>query len=64
MLGIDGSTPFPVPEGGSFSLPFDENAELKPYKFKSKKGNKAEIEFDDKGKKSTCELDIPPSVEP
>lgn len=61
-LDIEGSSaPFPVPEGGSFSLPYDEKAKLMPYKFKSKKGNLAEIEYDMKGKKSSIELDIPPT---
>ena len=61
LLDIEGSgTQFNIPEGGSFSLPYDEEAKLKPYKFKSKKGNKAEIEYDVDGKKFTVELDIPP----
>ena len=60
LLDIPGAdTSFEVPEGGSFSLPYDEGAELKPYDFKSKKGNKAEIEYELNGKKSTKELDIP-----
>jgi hypothetical protein len=60
LLDIDGSrTPFNIPEGGSFSLPYDEDAKMKPYKFKSKKDNKAIIEYDNAGEKSTIELDIP-----
>lgn len=58
-LGIDGTRPFDVPEGGMFSLPFDDKAKTKPYKFKSKKENKAEIEYEEDGKKLTIELDIP-----
>lgn len=59
LLGIDGATPFSVPEGGTFSLPFDEKAKEKPYLFKSKKENKAEIEYEVGGKKMSVELDIP-----
>jgi hypothetical protein len=55
--GVEGT--FIVPEGGSFSLPYDPEAAKKPYKFKSKKENKIEIEYDKGGKKSTIELDIP-----
>ncbi len=60
-LDIDGSnSSFDVPEGGSFSLPYNPEAKLKPYKFKSKEGNRVEIEYDVNGKKSTIELDISP----
>jgi len=61
LLDIDGSrTPFDVPEGGMFSLPHDDEDQPKTYRFKSKKDNKVEIEYDVKGKKLTVELDITP----
>lgn len=61
-LDIPGmETPFSIPEGGSFSLPYDPEAAKKPYKFKSKKDNKVEIEYEADGEKSTIELDIPVS---
>jgi hypothetical protein len=60
LLDIPGAGgPFVVPEGGSFSLPYDQEAQLKPYTFKSKNGKKAEIEYEVDGKKFTVELDIP-----
>ncbi len=59
LLGIDGSIPFNVSEGASFSLPFDGNSKEKPYLFKSKKENKAEIEYEVDGKKVTTEIEIP-----
>lgn len=59
-LDIEGEdTPFDVEEGKSFSLPFDAEADVKPYTFKSKKGEKAEIEYEVDGQKMTIELDIP-----
>jgi hypothetical protein len=57
----DAGPPFTVPEGGSFSLPYDKDAKSKPYKFKSKKDNQAEIEYEVEGKKLTDELEIPPT---
>lgn len=60
FLDINGErTPFVVPEGGSFSLPYNELAKKKPYKFKSIQDYKAEIEYEVGGKKSTIELDVP-----
>lgn len=62
FLDIEGDRKqFDIPEGESFSLPYDAEAKVKPYKFKSHKGNKAEIEYDVDGKKSIIELDIPPT---
>ncbi|MGJ8657091.1 MAG: Amuc_1099 family pilus-like system protein [Akkermansiaceae bacterium] len=61
LLDISGlDTPFSVPEGDSFSLPYNPEAPKKPYKFKSKKDNKVEIEYEVDGRKSTIELDITP----
>ncbi len=58
-LDIDGmETPFDVPMGGKFSLPFDPESKSKPYTFKSQKDNKVEIEYEVDGEKKSVEIEV------
>ncbi len=60
MLDVSGlDTPFSVPEGDTFSLPYNAEEKKKPYKYKSRKGNKAEIEYQAKNKRLTTDFEIP-----
>ncbi len=55
IKGLD--TPFEVPEGESFSLPHDPDAEERPYRYLSNRDGGIVIEYQKNGQKTTINLD-------